>query len=497
MTNFRLPQRIVLALMAFLGFTCEYMMRNLLSIAITQIAKRQYTSSQLISGEVCKLDNETISDDIIGGGGTYDWSEAIQGVILSSFYWGYIITHIPGGILVEKLGGKITFLAGIVATSILTFLTPASISYGGSTLLIINRVIMGLSQGFIYAAVFGLLAAWIPLRERTTLGVFVLSGMQLGSILSTYLSGVLLKNISWEWSFYIYSIIGIVWCVGFLFLCSKDPESNKFITEEEKNYLKKEIGVLERDTNLPPTPFKAILTSLPVWAVIISQTGIDFSFYVMTTDLPKYFADVMRIDVERNGLYSSLPQILNFFTAMGFGLLSDVCINKGFLTVRNTRRFFTTTGIVGLAVCFIMASYSGCDRLTAILFFSFASGFAGLDNSRINSMDLSPNYTPTITAIVNTCGSVMGILAPNAVGLLTPNSTISEWRIVFWLAFGILISTSFFYFIFADGVVQPWNDPTVHHNLTNGTENGHVENGHVHKPDPANHELKDNFIKNF
>lgn len=68
-----------------------------------------------------------------------------------------------------------------------------------------------------------------------------------------------------------------------------------------------------------------------------------------------------------------------------------------------------------------MASYSGCDSLRAILFFSFASGFAGLDNSRVNNMDLSPNYAPTIIAIVNSCGSVMGILAPVAVGLLTPN----------------------------------------------------------------------------
>lgn len=68
-----------------------------------------------------------------------------------------------------------------------------------------------------------------------------------------------------------------------------------------------------------------------------------------------------------------------------------------------------------------MASFSGCDHLQAILFFSFASGFAGLDNSRVNNMDLSPNYAPTIISIVNSCGSIMGILAPVAVGLLTPN----------------------------------------------------------------------------
>lgn len=174
-----LPQRIVLAIMAFLGFMCEYMMRNLLSIAITQIVKKQNSLSQEIQGEKCPFDNETLADiDDDSDYGTYEWSEAIQGVILSSFYWGYIITHIPGGMVVEKLGGKITLLAGIATTSVLTFLTPASIAYGGSTLLIINRVVMGLCQGFIYASVFGLLASWIPLRERTTLGVFVLSGIQ-------------------------------------------------------------------------------------------------------------------------------------------------------------------------------------------------------------------------------------------------------------------------------------------------------------------------------
>lgn len=85
--------------MAFLGFTVEYMMRNLLSIAITQIAKKTYSNESIILGEVCQPDNETFSEDENGNEineGFYDWSEALQGVVLSSFYWGYIITHIPG-----------------------------------------------------------------------------------------------------------------------------------------------------------------------------------------------------------------------------------------------------------------------------------------------------------------------------------------------------------------------------------------------------------------
>lgn len=160
-------------------------MRNLLSIAITQIARKTYTNASIISGDVCPIDNETILDDNNNNDdnesntdGYYEWSETLQGVILSSFYWGYIITHIPGGMLVERFGGKVLLLAGIVATSVLTCLTPLSIALGGAYLLIANRVVMGLCQGFIYAAVYGLLSTWIPLRERTTLGVFVLSGIQ-------------------------------------------------------------------------------------------------------------------------------------------------------------------------------------------------------------------------------------------------------------------------------------------------------------------------------
>lgn len=166
--------------MIFLGFVSEYMMRNLLSIAITQIAKKTFVNETIISGEVCPVDNETFADDDdeISVEGVYDWSESLQGVILSSFYWGYIVTHVPGGMLVEKFGGKLTFLAGIAFSTILTCLTPLSITWGGPTLLIINRVVMGLCQGFIYASVFGLLSVWIPLRERTTLGVFVISGVQ-------------------------------------------------------------------------------------------------------------------------------------------------------------------------------------------------------------------------------------------------------------------------------------------------------------------------------
>jgi MFS family permease len=41
--------------------------------------------------------------------GEFAWDKSTQGLILGSFYWGYIITQIPGGWLAAKFGGKHVF----------------------------------------------------------------------------------------------------------------------------------------------------------------------------------------------------------------------------------------------------------------------------------------------------------------------------------------------------------------------------------------------------
>lgn len=42
--------------------------------------------------------------------------------------------------------------------------------------LVFLRILIGLGQGIIYSALTDLLAAWVPLQERTTLGSIAYSG---------------------------------------------------------------------------------------------------------------------------------------------------------------------------------------------------------------------------------------------------------------------------------------------------------------------------------
>lgn len=65
---------------------------------------------------------------------------------MSAFYYGYVITHLPGGLLAEKFGGKWTLGLGLLTTSLATALTPWAVTIGGATGLFIIRVIEGFGE---------------------------------------------------------------------------------------------------------------------------------------------------------------------------------------------------------------------------------------------------------------------------------------------------------------------------------------------------------------
>lgn len=69
-------------------------------------------------------------------------------MILSSFYWGYVLTHIPGGVLAEKFGGKYTLGLGILSTSVFTMLIPfvITITDGNWIWVTVFRVIVGFGE---------------------------------------------------------------------------------------------------------------------------------------------------------------------------------------------------------------------------------------------------------------------------------------------------------------------------------------------------------------
>lgn len=77
--------------------------------------------------------------------GEFDWDENVQGVVLGSFFYGYVLTQIPGGRLAELLGAKWLLGGGILITSILTLLTPLAARWSPIALVTL-RILEGFSE---------------------------------------------------------------------------------------------------------------------------------------------------------------------------------------------------------------------------------------------------------------------------------------------------------------------------------------------------------------
>ncbi|CAG9763217.1 unnamed protein product [Ceutorhynchus assimilis] len=469
---FLIPQRYILGIMGFFAIVNAYTMRVSLSLAITEMVV-PLKATDYYDPDACIPEKSNVSISAIKDQSTlYNWDEKTQGLILSSFYWGYILTHLPGGVLAEKFGGKYSLGLGILSTAIFTLITPwVIIGTGGNwKALVALRFIEGLGEGTTYPALTALLAKWVPLKERATIGSLVYAGSQFGTILSNSISGALIRQTEdWASVFYFFGGLGVVWFILWVLLCYSDPNSHPFISDKEKEYLNKELASVSSDKL--PIPWKAILTSVPVWALVITQVGHDWGFFTMVTDLPKYMKDVLKFNVSQNGVWSSVPYIVMWLTSLGSGWLCDFLVRKNIMSLTFSRKFFTSIASMGPAIFILIASYVGCDRMLAVAMFTIAMGLMGCYycGMKINALDLSPNFAGTLMAIINGLGATSGIVTPYLAGALTEDHTLIQWRLVFWITFGVFAVTNMVYLIFGTGKEQSWNNPEFNSKTRNVT----------------------------
>ena len=67
------------------------------------------------------------------------------GLILGSFFFGYVITQLPGGWLGTRFGGKYLLGLGVLCTSVLTIFTPLAARHSVGMLILV-RILEGLGE---------------------------------------------------------------------------------------------------------------------------------------------------------------------------------------------------------------------------------------------------------------------------------------------------------------------------------------------------------------
>lgn len=346
---------------------------------------------------------------------------------MSSFFWGYVVTQVPGGQLAERCGAKILLFGGVLLCSLLNILTPLCAAYGGWQLLCGLRVIQGLCQGMIFPCTHTLLSKWAPVEERGRLGTYCYAGSQFGTVVMLASSGVIASSIlGWPSIFYISGAAGVLWSIAWFFLGANNPSEHKTISPEERQFIEKSLGQSDDNAHKTkiPTPWKRILTSLPFYALLIVHCAHNWGFWTLLTELPSYMKNVLGMDIKKNALLSALPYLVMCLLSFFFSFLADVLAKRQCISLSVSRKLFNTIGHWIPMVALIGLGYMTKDEThLAIILLTVAVGInsATYLGFQVNHIDLAPNFAGTLMGITNCAANIMSIIAPLIVGFVVTN----------------------------------------------------------------------------
>lgn len=238
---------------------------------------------------------------------------------------------------------------------------------------------MGLSQGVTMPALNSLMATWYPPEERAKFGPLIYGGMQFGTIVCLPVSGWLSASGflgGWPSVFYVFGALGLLWGVPWFLLVHNRPESHPGISAAELEFIAGHRNTVKK-SEIVAIPWRAIITSGPVWACVIMAWGGCFGFYALLTELPTYLANIQHFDMSNSGVLSALPYVCLWVIALLWGALMDRLYASGHLSVRRIRRLSTAFASYTPAVALVVMCFVNCNSTLAIVVLCVAVGCTG------------------------------------------------------------------------------------------------------------------------
>ena len=399
---------------------------------------------------ICYIDRVNISVAIIPMQEQFGWSDSQVGFIFSSFYIGYMLTMALGGYLSDKFGGKLVLGYGVVMWSIFTILTPLA-AHNGFFALFIMRVLMGIGEGVTFPAWQSLYARWIPFKERTRAIAFTNSGISIGTIIGYIGTQMIIISLGWEWAFYIFGIIGLVWFIFWNRNISSYPAEHKKISSKELQYISENAPSSEPAKKIP---LKDLLLNKPFLAIVAATFANNWSLFVFLSFLPKFIDNELGIDLESRifVILIIIPSIISVLALNAGGFLADKMIRNGIKVVK-VRKIVNSIGFFGSAFClFLIPLFESISIIIILICITNLFTGAAAGGFGVNHADIGPNSTGTLVGVASTFGMIAGILG-NAISGLVLEIT-NSWTLIFYIAASLIVMGGLIYLLYASDQKQ-------------------------------------------
>ena len=343
------------------------------------------------------------------------WSDATKGLVLSSFFIGYLLFQVLGGWLANRYGGKIVLGVAVIMWSGFTLLTPLAATTGSLILLLAARILLGVGEASVSPAVLNLFSRWVPAAERARAIAFFSSGAIVGTLLTLLITGWIIAEYGWPMAFYSFAVLGFIWALFWFGFVRDHPHEHPHISEQEFELLSAIQPEQKRDKAIP---WRILFSHPAACALIITNFCTNWGLYVALAWLPSYFYDAQGISLVDSGLYSMAPWLSMLFAMNIAGWLADRALGGGVEATR-VRKIAQTIGLGGSAL-FLFAAGSAATPLTAVLIMCGALACLGVCYSGFAPavLEMAPRHGDILWSISNTFGTLPGIIGVAVTGWL-------------------------------------------------------------------------------
>lgn len=334
------------------------------------------------------------------------------GVLLSAFYYGYVVCMPGMGWLAERYGAKGVLAAGVFVWSAATFATGFASSFAA---LLVLRVVLGIGESVAFPCASKLLAQAVEVSRLGVANGFLSFGYLLGPAVGTLLGGYWMMYYGWRPVFMIFGALSLAWLWPWrrLVLPALSPAPN----EPES------------------MSFGPILRQRALWGAALGHFASNYSYYFIISWLPFYLVKSRGFSIGSMVAIASWAYLLNAGSALLMGWAADrwirlgrspTLIYKGIMVVNHLGAIVCMAGMVLLPA---MAS------IVSLFVFEIVSGCSYPGLFAIPQILAGPRASGRWVGVQNAVGNVAGLVAPAITGVLVDQTGLFD--VAFALAAGV------------------------------------------------------------
>ncbi len=357
-----------------------------------------------------------------------------KGMLFSAFALAYAAFEVPSGALGDLFGPRRTLLRIVLWWSFFTaatglILPTPSLPWLGFALLLAVRFLFGMGEAGAYPNIARAFHSWFPFQQRgTAKGAVWMAGRFGGGITPLVVLALVTTSttpeggpiILWRHIFWIFGVLGLVWCFFFARWFRDRPEDKPEVNEAEAALIS---GGEKAHDGPRAVPWRALRGNANLWALCLMYFCSSYGWYFNITWLPGYLKSQHGVSADTWGFWTT-----SLMTGAPLLAGSLACLIGGVLTdgfIRRTgnrkwgRRLFGIVGHGVCAVCYFLSVFAEDPRLfvVAIALAAFWNDLT-MGSSWAICLDIGKQYSGVVSGCMNTVGNLGGFAAGIGTGLV-------------------------------------------------------------------------------